>query len=99
MVIALEVSRGCVCVVGLPFLGSAAATPFALAPTALAVIASRVWGGFVLRVVVSDRVCTWWLAKGLRLRDDLERLQGEVRDRSGTLGVGLRMGYVGRLRL
>lgn len=87
-VAARVVCCSCVCVVGLPFPASAAATPFALAPTALVVSASRVWGGAVLRVVVADRVCTWWLAKGLRLRGGLWQLRGEVRGRSGIWAVG-----------
>ena len=66
-VVAREVFRGCVCVVGLPVPASAAATPFALAPIVLAVVVSRVWGGVALRVVAGDRVCTWWPAKGVLL--------------------------------
>lgn len=71
MVVALEVWGGCVCVDGLPFPGAAAVILSALAPTALAASASRGWEAVVLRVVVVDRVCTWWLARELHLRDGL----------------------------
>ena len=67
MVVGREASRGCVCVDGILVPASAAASPFALAPIVLVGVASRVWGGFVLREVVVDRVYTSWLAKELRL--------------------------------